>query len=72
MSGMTALPSPATAIGMPVIVVVHYDALPVVATRRGDDAAAARAKLETICHELLSNPVIEDYVLTVENGVGKK
>ena len=39
----------------------------------GDDATAARAKLETICHELLSNPVIEDYVLTVEAGAaGKK
>ena len=38
----------------------------------GDDAEAARAKLETICHELLSNPVIEDYVLTIENGAGKK
>jgi phosphoribosylformylglycinamidine synthase len=38
----------------------------------GDDAAAARAQLETICHELLSNPVIEDYVLTIENGAGKK
>jgi phosphoribosylformylglycinamidine synthase len=38
----------------------------------GDDAAAARAKLETICHELLSNPVIEDYVLTIENGAEKK
>jgi phosphoribosylformylglycinamidine synthase len=38
----------------------------------GDDAAEARAKLETICHELLSNPVIEDYVLTIENGAGRK
>jgi len=31
----------------------------------GDDAAAARAQLETICHELLSNPVIEDYEVQV-------
>jgi phosphoribosylformylglycinamidine synthase len=38
----------------------------------GDDAAAARAKLETICYELLSNPVIEDYVLTVETGAEAK
>jgi phosphoribosylformylglycinamidine (FGAM) synthase PurS component len=29
---------------------------------------------QTICHDLLSNPVIEDYVLTVdgETSVGKK
>jgi phosphoribosylformylglycinamidine synthase PurS subunit len=38
----------------------------------GDDETAARTKLETICHELLSNPVIEDYVLTVEAGTGVK
>jgi phosphoribosylformylglycinamidine synthase len=37
----------------------------------GDDAAAVQAQLKTICHELLSNPVIEDYVLTIENGTGK-
>ena len=33
-----------------------------------DDAAGARRQLETICHELLSNPVIEDYVLTIEEA----
>jgi phosphoribosylformylglycinamidine synthase PurS subunit len=38
----------------------------------GDDEAAARAKLETICHELLSNPVIEDYVLTLEPAAKAK
>jgi phosphoribosylformylglycinamidine synthase len=32
------------------------------------DAAGARARLETICHDLLSNPVIEDYVLTFAGG----
>ena len=32
----------------------------------GDDVAAARAQLETICQDLLSNPVIEDYVLTLQ------
>jgi phosphoribosylformylglycinamidine synthase len=32
----------------------------------GDDVEAARAKLDTICRDLLSNPVIEDYVLTLE------
>jgi phosphoribosylformylglycinamidine synthase len=31
----------------------------------GDDVEAARAKLEPICKDLLSNPVIEDYVLTL-------
>ncbi len=31
-----------------------------------DDAAATRAALETICQDLLSNPVIEDFVLTLE------
>ena len=38
----------------------------------GDDETAARAKLETICHDLLSNPVIEDYVLTVEPAAKAK
>jgi phosphoribosylformylglycinamidine synthase PurS subunit len=28
------------------------------------DLDQARAQLEAICHDLLSNPVIEDYVLT--------
>ena len=32
----------------------------------GDDLEAARAQLETICTDLLSNPVIEDYVLTLQ------
>ena len=34
----------------------------------GDSIAEARAQLETICKDLLSNPVIEDYVLTLEGG----
>ena len=34
----------------------------------GDDLEAARKQLETICKDLLSNPVIEDYVLTLEGG----
>jgi phosphoribosylformylglycinamidine synthase len=34
----------------------------------GDDLDQARAQLETICRDLLSNPVIEDYVLTLANG----
>ena len=42
----------------------------------GTDPQAARAQLETICQDLLSNPVIEDYVLTVQDGAavtaGKK
>ena len=32
----------------------------------GDDIGAVRAQLETICKDLLSNPVIEDYVLTLQ------
>ncbi len=37
----------------------------------GDDLEKARAQLDTICKDLLSNPVIEDYVLTLTpaNGV---
>jgi phosphoribosylformylglycinamidine synthase subunit PurS len=31
----------------------------------GDDVEKARAQLDTICKDLLSNPVIEDYVLTL-------
>jgi phosphoribosylformylglycinamidine synthase PurS subunit len=40
----------------------------------GTDAGKARAQLETICRDLLSNPVIEDYVLTLQDGAtaGKK
>jgi phosphoribosylformylglycinamidine synthase len=38
----------------------------------GDDIEEARAKLEVICRDLLSNPVIEDYVLTLENGAEAK
>jgi len=38
----------------------------------GDDLDRARAQLETICRDLLSNPVIEDYVLTLENGSEKE
>jgi len=37
----------------------------------GDDVAAARAQLETICQDLLSNPVIEDYVLTLQPSDAK-
>jgi phosphoribosylformylglycinamidine synthase len=37
----------------------------------GSDLEGARKQLETICQDLLSNPVIEDYVLTLEN-VAKK
>ena len=32
----------------------------------GDNIEQARAQLETICKDLLSNPVIEDYVLTLQ------
>jgi phosphoribosylformylglycinamidine synthase PurS subunit len=39
----------------------------------GSDPQQARAQLETICRDLLSNPVIEDYVLTLEDAsAGKK
>ena len=34
----------------------------------GDNLDQARAQLETICQDLLSNPVIEDYSLTLEGG----
>jgi phosphoribosylformylglycinamidine synthase len=37
----------------------------------GDDVTAARAQLETICQDLLSNPVIEDYVLTLQPADAK-
>jgi phosphoribosylformylglycinamidine synthase PurS subunit len=32
----------------------------------GEDIEQARTQLETICKDLLSNPVIEDYVLTLQ------
>jgi phosphoribosylformylglycinamidine synthase subunit PurS len=32
----------------------------------GLDAKAAQAQLHQICNDLLSNPVIEDYVLEIE------
>ena len=42
----------------------------------GDNIEEARKQLEPICQDLLSNPVIEDYVLTVQDdaaaGPGKK
>jgi len=38
----------------------------------GDDLKAAKAQLETICKDLLSNPVIEDYTLTLESGSASK
>ena len=37
----------------------------------GDDIEAARAQLDPICKDLLSNPVIEDYILTLQPA-GKK
>ena len=36
------------------------------------DVEKARAQLDAICKDLLSNPVIEDYVLTFTNGAGEK
>ena len=36
------------------------------------DLEAARAQLETICRDLLSNPVIEDYTLTLQPVAGKE
>jgi phosphoribosylformylglycinamidine synthase len=38
----------------------------------GDDIDHARSQLETICRDLLSNPVIEDYILTLTNGSKKE
>ena len=32
----------------------------------GDDVDKARLQLEPICKDLLSNPVIEDYILTLQ------
>jgi phosphoribosylformylglycinamidine synthase PurS subunit len=37
----------------------------------GSNAALTRAKLEGICRDLLSNPVIEDYDLQMEAPVSK-
>jgi phosphoribosylformylglycinamidine synthase subunit PurS len=34
------------------------------------DIKATRTQLETVCKDLLSNPVIEDYALTLEPGSG--
>ena len=34
------------------------------------DVSATRTQLETICKDLLSNPVIEDYILTLLPGPG--
>lgn len=34
----------------------------------GSDTAKTKAKLETICQDLLSNPVIEDYELVLEGA----
>ncbi len=34
----------------------------------GNDLAQARVQLETICQELLSNPVIEEYVWTLSEA----
>jgi len=38
----------------------------------GSDLDQARTQLETICKDLLSNPVIEDYVLTVQESTEAK
>jgi phosphoribosylformylglycinamidine synthase PurS subunit len=35
------------------------------------DLEKTRAQLKTICQDLLSNPVIEDYVLTFSDDAGK-
>jgi phosphoribosylformylglycinamidine synthase len=37
----------------------------------GEDVEKVRAQLEPVCRDLLSNPVIEDYVLTLQPGGGK-
>ena len=36
------------------------------------DVEKARVQLDAICKDLLSNPVIEDYVLTFTNDAGEK
>jgi phosphoribosylformylglycinamidine synthase len=33
----------------------------------GGDKAALQKKLDAACHQLLSNPVIEDYTFTIES-----
>ncbi len=33
----------------------------------GGDKAPLQKKLDEACHQLLSNPVIEDYTFTIEN-----
>jgi phosphoribosylformylglycinamidine synthase PurS subunit len=33
-----------------------------------DDAAAARAELERMCEQLLANPLIESYEITLADG----
>jgi phosphoribosylformylglycinamidine synthase len=38
----------------------------------GSDLAQARTQLEAICRDLLSNPVIEDYVLTLSDDPAPK
>lgn len=32
----------------------------------GDDAAAAKAQVETMCQRLLANPVIESYLVEIQ------
>lgn len=34
----------------------------------GEDSAEFRASIDKLCHDLLSNPVIEDYEYTLEAG----
>jgi phosphoribosylformylglycinamidine synthase len=34
----------------------------------GSNKAVLKKKLDEACHRLLSNPVIEDYTLTITNG----
>ena len=43
-----------------------------VLTLDSPDRRQAEGQVREMCDRLLANPVIEDYVLTVENGVGKK
>jgi phosphoribosylformylglycinamidine synthase subunit PurS len=39
---------------------------------KGNNVAQTRAKLESICRDLLSNPVIEDYRLSLEEEASTK
>ncbi|MEA3187927.1 MAG: phosphoribosylformylglycinamidine synthase subunit PurS [Chthoniobacter sp.] len=56
---------------------IHQHGLPEVASVRIGKymeielANADEEKLHEVCRDLLSNPVIEDYELTVESGTGE-